>query len=264
MAALRARYKPEKEPPLCVVPCLLNLFNPGADLRELVELVHRWSELCGEKTVMIVLDTLARIIGSGDENTARDMGVLIQNIDKLRVATGAHVMVVHHSGKTKANGARGSSALRAATDTEIEVEGGRIKVRKQRATEEAKDVAFRLKSVVIGKKEGHDATSCVVDKGAALDFEPLLTHEQQEWLEQLKAFAELLGREELTHKDMQIAWASPPLEGGDHDRKPCPMSTVKKRSTTLKQIGTLVIVSECREKPVRYKLSLPIATSSPP
>ena len=264
MAALRARYKPEKEPPLCVVPCLLNLFNPGADLRELVELVHRWSELCGEKTVMIVLDTLARIIGSGDENTARDMGGLVQNIDKLRVATGAHVMVVHHSGKNKANGARGSSALRAATDTEIEVEGGRIKVRKQRATEEAKDVAFRLKSVVIGKKEGHDVTSCVVDKGAALDFEPLLTHEQQEWLEQVQKYVRMRSLTEFTHRDMQNAWASPPLQGGDHDLTPCPISTVKKRSTTLKQMATLEIVSESGEKPVRYKLSPSIATSSPP
>ena len=41
-------------------------------------------------------------------------------------------MVVHHSGKNKANGARGSSALRAATDTELEVEGNQVHMRKQR------------------------------------------------------------------------------------------------------------------------------------
>ena len=44
------------------------------------------------------------------------MGALVKHFDKIRQATGAHVMVVHHSGKDAARGARGHSLLRAATE----------------------------------------------------------------------------------------------------------------------------------------------------
>lgn len=72
-----------------------------------------------ERPGLIVIDTLSRAMGTGDENSAADMARLIRAVDELRRATGAHVMLVHHVGKDGAKGARGSSALRAAVDTEI-------------------------------------------------------------------------------------------------------------------------------------------------
>ena len=80
--------------------------------------------LAGELPVrpgLIVIDTLARAMGDGDENTAKDMGAFVRSVDALRAKTGAHVMVIHHSGKDRSLGARGSNALRAAVDTEIEL-----------------------------------------------------------------------------------------------------------------------------------------------
>lgn len=71
--------------------------------------------------VLIVFDTLARCIAGADENSARDMGLVVANLDRVRRATGACVLADHHSGKDTAAGARGSSALRAALDTEIEL-----------------------------------------------------------------------------------------------------------------------------------------------
>jgi RecA-family ATPase len=73
---------------------------------------------------MIVLDTLSRVIAGGNENAPDDMGQLIGNCDRIRAEARAHVMLVHHTGKDEARGARGHSSLRAATDTEIEVSGG--------------------------------------------------------------------------------------------------------------------------------------------
>jgi hypothetical protein len=67
------------------------------------------------------VDTLARAMGGGDENATKDMGVLVKHSDLIRDSSQAHVMFIHHTGKDTARGARGSSALRAATDTEIEV-----------------------------------------------------------------------------------------------------------------------------------------------
>ena len=50
------------------------------------------------------------------------MSQFIKNCDLLRNISGGHLMIVHHSGKDTSRGARGSSALRGACDTEIELE----------------------------------------------------------------------------------------------------------------------------------------------
>ena len=68
---------------------------------------------------LIVIDTLARCMVGGDENSAKDMGLFVAACDKVRIATGATILIVHHTGK---NGDyRGSSALKGAVDTMIEL-----------------------------------------------------------------------------------------------------------------------------------------------
>lgn len=119
------------------------------------------------KPALIVVDTLARAMGNGDENTAKDMGQFIRSIDYLREETGAHVMVVHHSGKDASKGARGSGSLRAAADTEIEltrVDGIIMaETRKQRDMTCDAVFAYSLKSVFIGMDDdGEKVTSAVV------------------------------------------------------------------------------------------------------
>ncbi|EAA8640591.1 hypothetical protein DZ685_13970 [Salmonella enterica] len=76
---------------------------------------------CGVSVRMVVIDTLARCFGGNDENDARDMGAFIEGCDVIKQKTGATVLVVHHSGKDEAKGARGSSSFRAALDTEFNV-----------------------------------------------------------------------------------------------------------------------------------------------
>ena len=94
------------------------------------------------------------------------MTALIANIDKVRHATGAHTLIVHHSGKNAAQGARGHSSLRAATDTEIEIaktgENFAVaKIKKQRDLEQADDMGFRLEKMLVGtNKRGKELTSC--------------------------------------------------------------------------------------------------------
>ena len=85
---------------------------------------------------LIVVDTLARSIVGVDENSAKDMGEVVSYLDQLRKATGACVLVVHHTGKDTSAGARGSSALLGAVDTAIEVDAAdpqmTVKVKKQK------------------------------------------------------------------------------------------------------------------------------------
>lgn len=121
------------------------------------------------KPSLIVVDTLARAMGNGDENTAKDMGQFVRSVDHLREVTGAHVMVIHHSGKDASKGARGSGSLRAAADTEIELtrDGDTIMAeqRKQRDMPCDGVFAYTLKSVFLGMDDDGDrVTSAVVER----------------------------------------------------------------------------------------------------
>lgn len=72
---------------------------------------------------LLMLDTFARAAVGMEENSATDVGKGIARFDMVRAATGAGVMVVHHTRKDGGSG-RGSSALNGALDTELLVREG--------------------------------------------------------------------------------------------------------------------------------------------
>ena len=116
----------------------------------------------------IVMDTYARVMVGGNENDAKDVGEVVAQCAKIQSKTKATVILVHHSGKDDAAGARGSSALRAAVDTEIQVTSNTktrgAKVTKQKDGEDGKQFGFQLHTVPLGEDEdGEDITSCVVE-----------------------------------------------------------------------------------------------------
>ena len=120
-----------------------------------------------DRPALVVIDTLARSMGTGDENASADMGAFVATIDEIRAKTGAHVAVVHHAGKDASRGARGHSSLRAAVDTEIELKGdGKVitaETRKQRDMEGGKVFAYSLQVVNLGEdQDGDPMTSCIV------------------------------------------------------------------------------------------------------
>lgn len=150
---------------LLLLPEALDLCGDG-DAEALIDALK--AALGDTRPGLIVIDTLARSMGGGDENSGQDMGRLIRNADLIRVATGAHVLLVHHAGKDTAKGARGHSSLRAAVDTEIEIirEGENIvaNTRKQRDMEGGKLLTYRLRGVRLGSDaDGEDITSCIVE-----------------------------------------------------------------------------------------------------
>lgn len=154
--------------PMAVKRAGLDLLHDQADLLHITELAAQVKSKLPDAPLVIVIDTLSRIMAGGDENSAADMTALIRNIDAIRQASEAHVILVHHTGKDTAKGARGHSSLRAATDTEIEVandNGARAAlVMKQRDNQGGETFAFSLKSVSLGfDQDGDEVTSCVVE-----------------------------------------------------------------------------------------------------
>jgi hypothetical protein len=77
--------------------------------------------------VLIVIDTVARTFGAGDENSTQDMNRYIAAMDWLREVFGCTVLLVHHT-PHQGGKLRGSSALPGALDTIIAVErqGNRV------------------------------------------------------------------------------------------------------------------------------------------
>jgi hypothetical protein len=65
---------------------------------------------------LLVLDPLASFM-AGDENSTRDMQVVVEALRRIVERFGCSVLLVHHSGKNEWAGERGSSALRSGLDT---------------------------------------------------------------------------------------------------------------------------------------------------
>lgn len=168
IAAMKRMGLLTDDPPLHLCFSPLSLLDQGhADLvaKTIDEIQHR--EGC--KLKLIVIDTYARAMAGGDENSGKDTSEVVATVDAIKAASKAHVMLIHHCGKDEARGARGHSSLRAATDTEIEItrpdanSPSIISVKKQRDLAIAGIMGFSLERVYLGKdRRGNAITSCVV------------------------------------------------------------------------------------------------------
>lgn len=161
------------DPKLVIMRDSIDLLDKDGDTTRLIALCKELEQEHGEPVEIVILDTLARSMAGGNENSFEDMSAVVGHGDEIRLKTGAHVMYIHHSGKDAAKGARGHSSLKAATDTEIEVRSGETngakvhtaEVIKQRDHEIGEQYHFSLKQVLIGHdQDGDPVTTCVVEK----------------------------------------------------------------------------------------------------
>jgi RecA-family ATPase len=108
-----------KDVPLYVIPEPIDLCHSDIDVDLLMDHLRTFPK--DQPVRFLSIDTTSRALAGGNENSSDHMGALVQRCDKLRAATGAHLMLLHHTGKDITLGARGHSLLRAAVDTEIEM-----------------------------------------------------------------------------------------------------------------------------------------------
>lgn len=164
-----------KVPMLAIIASPVNLFDGDADTKAIIALVKELETEHGTACGLVIGDTLARLSAGANENSGEDMGVVVKHVDRIRAETGAHFMLIHHSGKDAARGMRGWSGLRAATDTEIEVTSDELagtrtaEITKQRDMGGKGDrIGFRLETIDMGPgKWGKQRTSCVVEPTVA-------------------------------------------------------------------------------------------------
>jgi putative DNA primase/helicase len=153
--------------PLEVIPAPVDLLRGEDHLNALTAAIRLAEKRIG-RVGLIVIDTLARCMPGGDENSSQDMGSVLQNIDRLRRAIDGLVLIVHHTGKNQAAGARGHSSFFSAMDSCIEVsrdgDSRSFRVAKSRESVDGDEQAFRLNVVELGEDEdGDQLTSCVIE-----------------------------------------------------------------------------------------------------
>lgn len=124
----------------------------------------------GRPHLMVVVDTYHRAAPGAEENSARDAGRFVANIDAIREGTGAHVAVVHHGGASGER-PRGSTALVAAADLVVKVSGqGEARVA---TVEDAKDdesgavLPFRLRRVPLPSVDCEERWTCAAEEADA-------------------------------------------------------------------------------------------------
>jgi hypothetical protein len=114
---------------------------------------------------LVIFDTRARCTVGLEENAAKDMGLVVANLDTARQACGACMLLVHHAAALN-DRSRGSTVIEGAVDTEISIrvaEGiATVRIEKQKAGTSSTEWRFRPTpidgSIVLTAVAGDDET----------------------------------------------------------------------------------------------------------
>lgn len=168
IAAWEMRNQSLKGFPLYLSLRACNLLNP-LQMNNVHDTIRQIAKETGTCPVLVVIDTLARSFGTGDENSTSDMNAAIIQLDKIKNDFNCSVLVVHHSGHTNNSRARGSSALAAAADVVHCLESRdnilKLSCTKSKDTQPPKPLAFRLVTVnlEITDEDGYPVQSAVLE-----------------------------------------------------------------------------------------------------
>lgn len=152
-------------PPMYFLPFGLSVSD---DLEKFNLMLEQVKEEEGATPALLVIDTLSRSFGDGDENSAKDMKRFVSALASLMEKyPGLHILVVHHTGKDEERGMRGSSSLLGAVDTAIFCQKQKdrfvARVAKQKDGEEGGILPYVLEPVDLGHdEEGDPVASCIV------------------------------------------------------------------------------------------------------
>lgn len=106
---------------------------------------------------LVVIDTLNRCM-EGDENSSKDVKAFIDGCATLKEKLGVTVIIVHHSGKDRSKGPRGSNSIEGSVETMIEVRRDQEEFvtlinHKQKEDKEFSDIVLRSEVVDLGEGE---------------------------------------------------------------------------------------------------------------
>jgi len=159
IAAIKQHHNTPDSAQLYVVRSMINLRSSVDDFTNLILAIDELVQLIGVQLRMIVIDTLARAFGGGNENSSDDMGAFIQATGKIQNRYKCSLMLLHHAGKDTTKGLRGHSSLLGAVDTQMEIirfpqtREGLILMSKQKDGEDGQNYGFEAIEVEIDRSD---------------------------------------------------------------------------------------------------------------
>ena len=141
------------EAPFYLIRQTIN-FMLDTDVHKLLLTINTLCEQLGELPVMIVVDTVSRVLPGADENLQKDMTLFIKACDEVRETFGATVVGVHHT--SRQGNMRGSTVFDGAGDFLFGIERdegdmiGTMTAKKIKAAQDGWKQSFELVEVAVG------------------------------------------------------------------------------------------------------------------
>ena len=159
IAAIKQHHNTPDDAQVYVVRSQINLRSSVDDFLALISAIDELVKELGVDLRMIIIDTLARAFGGGNENSSDDMGAFIQATGKIQNRYRCSLMLLHHAGKDTTKGLRGHSSLLGAVDTQMEImrfpetSKGVILMSKQKDGEDGQRYGFEAITVDIDRSD---------------------------------------------------------------------------------------------------------------
>jgi len=171
-AFFQAMRMPRVAGPFYLIPSSVDLVSGTEGRDRLIADLRTASNVCeqrfGTGIQVVILDTVNRMLGGGDENSSSTMQAFVTACGVIKDQLGAAVIGVHHT-PAGAEKARGHGSLHGATDAEIVVRPSSIErpnrwvVTRSKCGPNGASHEFRLRQQDVGLDEsGSPETSCVV------------------------------------------------------------------------------------------------------
>lgn len=134
--------------PFRLLPRTVNFMN--AD--EVAKLIRTVKSVVGD-AILVIVDTVARVLPGAEENASKEMGLFVAACDAIKDTCNVSVIGIHHSGKDEDRGMRGSTALEGAGDAILHLKRKddskivEVVTEKQKDGEEAKPLYLKLDKI---------------------------------------------------------------------------------------------------------------------
>jgi len=156
-----------RETPFVLLQRQVDIYHTTDEVDSLITEIIEHSKVFEEPLRLVVIDTLAMATPGADENSGKDMSMVLGNVAKISDKCGCHVLLVHHlnAGATKLRGhtsvyANVGQVILVERDEETGIRTCRLD--KQKDDEDGKAMKFELMQVTIGvDEEAQPITSCV-------------------------------------------------------------------------------------------------------
>jgi hypothetical protein len=164
--AWRKKHRFNDDLPVLVVSGYMNLTDGLEDAKELISVIGQAEDECGMVCRLIIIDTLTRVFGGGDQNASKDMTRLIDAVSMIHEAVPeAHVCVIHHTTHAGTR-AKGAIDLDGAVDVSFMVgpKGGVVVLENTGANDgkEGDLLAYEFESITLGKDDEGEWTTAPV------------------------------------------------------------------------------------------------------